>query len=128
MVAPTATLTVSVPADIEAEEHLAGCAVGAVGVAMRLRQSMLEEAFYKPGCWRVIEAASSIVDGSRSVDDDVDAVADAAGVERAEVRRWVESRTVQADRSGALQRRVMAAAERRWRAYELAEALLEVAA
>lgn len=126
----TATITLDVAADVEAEEWLAGCAVFGVGIAERLFTELHEAHFYRPACWWVITAAAAISDraGPADLDDDITTIADLACVERGEVRRWVETRPVAFDLGGHLQRRVVDAARRRWRTYDLLDQLSAVAA
>lgn len=121
---PVATLTVPVSADLPAEEGLAGCAVAVFGVAERLFTALDEAHFYRPGCWWAIVAAASLTEHG-TLEEDIATVAELAGLEPAEVRRWVDERVVHADLGGHLERRVRAAAAQRWKVYDLVDALRE---
>lgn len=111
--APAAVLRVTLPVDLVAEHDLAGCGIVAREAAARaVWRGIGPEAFYDVRAWEALVAVDML-----RPDDDLDAsiakVAAYIEAEPAEVRSWVENRSVYADKSGTLAARVLDVAQRR---------------
>lgn len=103
-------------ADDDAEHALAACCVVARDAAAQALARLHADDLRDPRVWRVIRAAAERYGRGEGADLDADiaAIAAAAGVEPAVIRRWVEApRPVYADAAGTLARVIADAAARR---------------
>lgn len=109
--------------DDHAERTLAACAAFSQTAARAALARVAPGDVYDLRCWQVIVAAADIADHTPEPTVDPwwreDAVADAAGIHRHDLRAWCTTAPVAADTNGAVAARVRHAAIRRHRIAEL---------
>lgn len=102
-----------------AERTVAACAALSTTAALAATDRLRPEHFHDPRCWAVIEASISVPnERPDGVDPDEGwwrehAVADAAGIYRAQLEEWCRHAVMAWDIDGRMADRVLAAAERR---------------
>lgn len=116
------TLRVPLPQADQAERDLAGCAV-ANPAAVHLALERVSYAHFRDArCWEAIVAATR-PHHDANLDERIYSVAAYLEAEPALVRQWVDDRPVMFDKSGALARKIAAAANARLEVLDLVERL-----